>query len=379
MSATVTRASAPAVSVRGASKKFASSHGVVTALDALSIDVMPGEIVVLLGPSGCGKSTLLRSIAGLETPDSGEILIAGTTVFRGTPKVSLPPESRGISMVFQSYALWPHLTVFENVAYPLRNQHIDSKQIAERVPAALETVGCGHLASRYPHQMSGGQQQRVALARAIIAHRGLILFDEPLSNVDAKVRERLRLELLELQRALGFAAVYVTHDQTEAMIMGSRVAVMESGKIAQIGTPGEIYDRPATRYVADFIGAATFLDGTVASTSGEDVVVRTDLGPAHARVDRGAFHVGDRVEVFFRPEHCQVSATAESQNSWPARIEASLYVGTNYEYVLKAGPHRLLAWTTRPAASGDGGQVFATVSADKIRVLPASDVRAPAR
>lgn len=360
----------PVVSIRGVSKTFKSSHGAVRALDGLSLDVAPGEFVVLLGPSGCGKSTLLRSIAGLETPDDGDIVIMGRPVFSGARKLSLAPEARGTSMVFQSYALWPHMSIYDNVAYPLRTQKIPERDSRPRVEAALSTVGCAHLSRRYPHQISGGQQQRASLARAIIAHRGLILFDEPLSNVDAKVRERLRLELLALQQELGFAAVYVTHDQTEAMVIATRIAVMDSGRIVQLGTPTEIYNEPTTHYVADFIGAANFLKGTVAEARAEEVFVRTDVGVARALRRGSTYRTGDRVEIFFRPEHLRIeSAGTEGPNSWRASLQASLYLGPNYEYVLRAADSTLLAWTPRPLDVADSREVWLTVRDESIRLL----------
>jgi len=223
------------VDIAGVSKSFRSRHSTVTALGDVSMLVQEGEFVVLLGPSGCGKTTLLRSVAGLEKPDRGRIEIAGRTVFDSAQKIAVPPENRGLSMVFQSYALWPHMTVFDNIAYPLRNRK--RPDVKGHVGRALEMVRCGELASRYPGQLSGGQQQRVALARALASGDQLILFDEPLSNVDAKVREAVRFELLNLQRELGFSALYVTHDQSEATALAHKIVVMRQGAVAQIGTP----------------------------------------------------------------------------------------------------------------------------------------------
>lgn len=244
------------VRLRDLTKRYRRADGEITAaVDGVALDVAPGEFLVLLGPSGCGKTTLLRSIAGLERPDGGTVEIDGRPVFG--PGVNVPPERRGISMVFQSYALWPHLTVHDNVAYPLQNrrgERLTKAGIASRVRDSLALVGIDHLAGQYPGELSGGQQQRIALARAFIAGDGLVLFDEPLSNIDAKVRERLRADLLAMQRRLGFAAVYVTHDQTEAMELASRVAVMRDGRIEQLGTPHDIYVRPTSRYVANFVG-----------------------------------------------------------------------------------------------------------------------------
>ena len=262
--------SEPIVSVRELAKVFRREDGShARAIDGVSLDVAPGEFVVLLGPSGCGKTTLLRSIAGLEQPDAGTIAIRGNTVFDADAGIDMPPERRRLSMIFQSYALWPHMTAFQNVAYPLQNRRLKRREIAERVGRVFELVGIPELQRSYPGQMSGGQQQRVALARALAGDADLILFDEPLSNVDAKVREQLRVELLSMQRELGFAAIYVTHDQAEAMELAHTVAVMREGQVAQSGPPQEIYLEPASRYVADFVGSSNELRGhaSLASTA----------------------------------------------------------------------------------------------------------------
>ncbi len=379
MSAPAPGGNVPAVSVRNVRKVFRSQGSTVAALDDLSIDVFPGELVVLLGPSGCGKTTLLRSIAGLEIPDSGEITINQSVVFSSTPKRMVLPEARNVSMVFQSYALWPHFSVFDNVAYPLRARGVPNGEVAGQVEQALETVSCLHLKDRYPHQLSGGQQQRIALARAIVARQGVILFDEPLSNVDAKVRERLRIELVLLQRKLGFAAVYVTHDQTEAMIVGDRVAVLDRGRIVQIGTPAQIYDEPVTHYVADFIGAANFVPGTVKGPEGSGLVVETAIGLARCPVPAWPCSSGQKVEVFFRPEHCHIAATLDGDvNRWRCSVDAKVNMGPNREYILHAGGHRLLAWTTSSASALDVPELDLHVPAAKIRLLPVSEAEQPA-
>ncbi len=368
----------PAVSVRNVRKVFRSQGGTVAALDDLSIDVYPGELVVLLGPSGCGKTTLLRSIAGLETPDAGEISINSVVVFSSATRQMVLPEARNVSMVFQSYALWPHFSVFNNVAYPLRARGVPKGQIAGQVEQALDTVSCLHLKDRYPHQLSGGQQQRIALARAIVARQGVILFDEPLSNVDAKVRERLRIELVLLQRKLGFAAVYVTHDQTEAMIVGDRIAVLDRGRIVQIGTPTQIYNEPATRYVADFIGTSNFLPGTVGAQDGDELLVQTSIGLARCPAPAWPCSPGQKVEVFFRPEHCEIAASLTAQvNCWRCSVETKVNMGPNREYILRAGEHRLLAWTTSSVAAIDEPELDLHVPAAKVRLLPATEGTLP--
>jgi iron(III) transport system ATP-binding protein len=292
------------IRVQNLSKTFVSQAGKVTALENLDLEIASSEIVALLGPSGCGKTTTLRCIAGLERPDAGAVEILGRQVVNTAEGVAVAPEKRDLGMVFQSYALWPHMTVFANVAYPLRRRKTDKAQIADRVHEMLTMVGCGQFADRYPGQLSGGQQQRIALARALVANPSVILFDEPLSNLDAKLREQMRFELLELHARFRFAAVYVTHDQVEAMTVAHRIAVMRAGRIIQLGAARDVYARPADRGVADFMGAATFIPGTVAAApDGERVRVRTALGEVRAlAVDPAGLAAGTDVEICARPE-----------------------------------------------------------------------------
>jgi iron(III) transport system ATP-binding protein len=323
----------PRVEVRGLEK----AYGTFKALDDIHLDVGEGEFVVLLGPSGCGKTTLLRCVAGLETPGRGEIRLGGETVFSSTDGTYRPPERRNLSMVFQSYALWPHMTVAGNVAYPLENRGVARPEIVRRVTDVLRMVGLDHRGDAYPGQLSGGQQQRVSLARAIVTDAGLVLFDEPLSNLDAKVRENLRGELLALQRQIGFAAVYVTHDQTEAMALADRVVVMERGRIAQIGTPRAIYDRPATRYVAGFVGSQNEIEGRVVEARGDALVVETAAGPVLAAANPDGARPGDAVHLLFRPEHAAF-AEAGAANVFPVRLERTQFLGTHVEHTVRLGP-----------------------------------------
>lgn len=237
--------------------------GAVTAVNDFDLVVKDGEFVSILGPSGCGKTTTLRMIAGFERATEGEIYIGDHCVSSSIKGNFAPPEKRDIGMVFQSYAVWPHMTVAENVGYPLKIQKVDKKEREERVQKMLELVHLGEYSKRYPHQLSGGQQQRVALARALVAQPGLLLLDEPLSNLDAKLRESMRFEILAIQKELGITVVYVTHDQGEAMAMSDRVVVMSAGVVQQIGAPHEIYTKPANKMVADFIGLVNFIDGEV--------------------------------------------------------------------------------------------------------------------
>ncbi len=364
----------PVVRLRGVAKRFRRTDGTIaTAIDGVSLDVAPGEFVVLLGPSGCGKTTLLRTIAGLERADEGEIDIHGRTMFSAERHIELPPEKRRLSMIFQSYALWPHLTVFDNVAYPLRSRRrgFSRDEIAEKVNHVLQLVGVGELGRQFPGQMSGGQQQRVALARALVDGGDLVLFDEPLSNVDAKVRETLRRELLDMQRSLGFAAVYVTHDQNEAMELGHRIAVMGAGRVRQLGTPAEIYSTPTSRYVANFIGTTNELEGTVRSVGGGRVVLDTAAGELHGVADDPTLAVGDTVVACFRPEYAIVGATGDDGNVLPGRVAQVLFLGATTESVVRLGGTEMRVRLVTLGAPGHAvdDDITLFVPAARVRVL----------
>ncbi|NML43578.1 ABC transporter ATP-binding protein [Ramlibacter sp. G-1-2-2] len=355
------------VEVRGLRKHYAGRKIVVHALDGVDLVVRPGELVVLLGPSGCGKTTLLRCIAGLERPPAGEIRVAGRTVFSARDQVFVPPEQRRIGMMFQSYALWPHMTVAENIAYPLPSS-VPRVQREARVAEMLERLGVAGLGHRYPGELSGGQQQRVALARALIASQSLVLFDEPLSNVDAKVRRKLRAELRELKRHNGFAGVYVTHDQEEAMELADTLVVMEAGRIVQAAPPREVYRRPANSYVAGFVGeinrwpARAGADGRVACSLG-DVALSAPAGTQG--------HIG------IRPEHVRVvpagrAATTDALRV-PAQLEDSVHLGARIEMRLRAGAQAVTA--SLPEGEGGelepGAQVEMILPREKLLWLPA--------
>jgi iron(III) transport system ATP-binding protein len=367
------RGEAPVFSGRDLRKHFVRDSGErVLAVDGVSLDVTPGEFVVLLGPSGCGKTTLLRCMAGLETPEAGTIEIFGEQTFSRERRINVPPERRRISMIFQSYALWPHMTAFENVAYPLQAQKLKKGEIAPRVRRILELVGIGKLEGQYPSQMSGGQQQRTALARALVANSGLVLFDEPLSNVDAKVREQLRLEMLTMQREIGFAAVYVTHDQEEAMQLADRIAVMENGVVAQLGTPREIYERPVNRYVANFVGTANEWVGNVVRAGEDAVEVETPAGVVVAGTWPSAPAVGDEVAVNWRPERVRLSRSEpEDANRWRGTVEAAMFLGTHTEHVVRVGEERLRAWGAEATTCEEGEELWVSVPASRVRALPA--------
>jgi len=360
------------VVVRNLSKTYRTRRGDVLALNDVSIEVGANEILVLLGPSGCGKTTLLRCVAGLERPDGGEIVVQGKTVFSSTAGIALPPEDRHLSMVFQSYALWPHMTVFENVAYPLRSAKLRGAEVEERTRAVLSVVGLFEYAAAYPGQLSGGQQQRVALARAIVANEGVVLFDEPLSNLDAKVREHLRVELLALHRDIQFSALYVTHDQTEATALGERIAVMNVGSVAQVGTPREVYYQPNSRYVAEFIGSANEIPGTFQNWADEYCSVTTPLGTMAGTAAQQGLAPGQPVTLLFRPEHCSTAGPRPGANHFACRIERSMLLGSYVEYLVSAGDVRLVLRNMEGEFLAEGTEVTVWLDPKRTRVFPAA-------
>ena len=330
-----------ALALRDIRKHFTRRDGTkVPAVDGIDLDVAQGEFVVLLGPSGCGKTTLLRCIAGLESPDHGEITIHGDRHYVSAEGLDSSPNKRKLGMVFQSYALWPHMKVFSNVAYPLQVKRVSRQQVRERVTEVLKTVGVGELLEQYPGQLSGGQQQRVALARALVSSDGLLLFDEPLSNVDAKVREQLRYEIRRMQQQIGFAAIYVTHDQEEAMELADRIAVLNKGRIAQLGTAQEIYEMPADRYVAKFIGATNEIFGDVASIEDDGrATVATEAGLVIGILGEERLAEGDAVSVIVRPEKCELLQTGKSAgvNEWLVARAATVFMGASRRVAVNVG------------------------------------------
>ena len=294
------------VTIQGVSKAF----GTNTVLREFSEVFKDGEFVTLLGPSGCGKTTMLRIIAGFERPTAGEVYIDDQLV--SGAKTFVQPEKRNIGMVFQSYAVWPHMNVFDNVAYPLSIKKTPKATIKEKVERVLEIVHLSQYAERFPNQLSGGQQQRVALARALVAEPRLLLLDEPLSNLDAKLRESMRFEIKEIQRALGITVVYVTHDQTEAMAMSDRIFLINRGIVQQSGTPDEIYNHPANQFVADFLGKVDFIKGT--AEQGSILIKGTQQRIAYDGDKRGAVELAVRPEnILFSTENAELSGTIESQ------------------------------------------------------------------
>ena len=308
------------------------------AVDSVSIDIAQGEVFALLGPSGCGKTTLLRMLAGFETPTSGTITLAGRDL------AGLPPYSRPMNMMFQSYALFPHLSAFDNVAFGLRRDRLPKAEVTARVEAMLKLVQLGAFAKRKPHQLSGGQQQRVALARCLAKKPQLLLLDEPLGALDRKLREETQIELANIVHDVGVTCVMVTHDQEEAMTMASRIAVMSEGRFLQVGAPAEIYDTPASRFVADFIGNVNLMQGTVAEAGADQTAV--DCGDVRHRIGRAvAVTTGATVTVALRPEKIRIAhetAAVGSVNSARGVIKDMAYFGSFTVYHLRLDSGRVL-------------------------------------
>jgi iron(III) transport system ATP-binding protein len=311
------------------------SYGDVIAVDGVSFDVGEGEFVSLLGPSGCGKTTTLRCVAGLESAVRGQIRIGRDLVASDGREV--PPEKRGVNMVFQSYAVWPHMSVFDNVAYGLRVQRASRADVDGRTREALRLVGLAGYEDRFGTELSGGQQQRVAVARAVVTAPRLLLFDEPLSNLDAGLRERMRFELVALQRRLGRTSVYVTHDQSEAMVMSDRIILMNRGRIVQEGSPRELYDRPASRFAAEFVGSANLLEARLESVGADgDAMVALDdlrLRARGSRVPQGT----TRALVCIRPENIVPVREDSGENVIPARVTRVSFLGATVNCDLDIG------------------------------------------
>ena len=314
-------------------------EGMVRAVDHIDVDIEKGEFVTLLGPSGCGKTTTLRLIAGFEFPTEGKIILDGEVINEQ------PPNRRDMAMVFQSYAIFPHLNVFENIAYGLKIQRLPAKVIKEKVRQVLELTELTGLENRPPNALSGGQQQRVALARALVMEPKVLLMDEPLSNLDAKLREVMRTEIRRIQQALGITSVYVTHDQIEAMTLSDRVVVMNRGRIEQIGTPREIYRQPRTAFVADFIGTTNFVDGTITAIDGDlvtvDVLGQSLVAPAPPR----ELSVGEGIKLVLRPEAIEL---VEDGGQYEGVVRWSSYMGSLVEYEIEVAGQRLLVTDTDP-------------------------------
>jgi iron(III) transport system ATP-binding protein len=327
--------------VSALSKSFKAAAGnVVAAMRDVSFTVPKGEMFALLGPSGCGKTTTLRSIAGLETPDGGEIAVAGKPVYSSAKGLRVPPNERGFGMVFQSYAIWPHMTVAENIAFPLqvpgRKRDYPRSRIKEEIARVLHVVDLEGYEDRKATQLSGGQQQRLALARAIVTAPEVLLLDEPLSNLDAKLRERMRFELKRLQQELHVTTVYVTHDQSEALALAHTIAIMNQGRIVQMGTPREIYERPADQFVAAFVGVANFVPGTVIGPGARPGTQRVDTEVGAIEIPLASGAAAGRVLLSVRPEHVLINPTARD-GDLKATIETVIFLGFYQDVELRIG------------------------------------------
>jgi ABC-type Fe3+/spermidine/putrescine transport system ATPase subunit len=345
----VTGLAAPALAVRGLRKTF----GPVVAVDDVWLEAAPGEFLALLGPSGCGKSTVLRMVAGLVEPDAGQVLLAGQDITR------VPVHRRNLGLVFQSYALFPHMTVFENVAFGLRRRRVPEAELRPRVGRLLDLVRLGPLGGRHPRELSGGQQQRVAVARALVTEPAVLLLDEPLSNLDALLRDEMRVELKRLQERLATTMIFVTHDQAEALALSDRVVVMDRGRVEQVGRPEEVYRRPATPFVARFLGRANFLPGVVASRDAEGVTVALDGGLAVHANGRDGLALGQPVQAAVRQESIRLvrpvaepgpdggeaaapRAAPARLNRFPATVVFHAFAGQAHHYVVQLAGGREL-------------------------------------
>jgi iron(III) transport system ATP-binding protein len=350
---------------RGAKNRSATDR---PALNGVSLTIEDGDFFTLLGPSGCGKTSLLRCIAGLEVPDSGEIRLGDTVLFSSCARVNVAPNRRGLGMVFQSYAIWPHLDAAGNVAYPLtvgeRRKRYSRAEVDKRVAELLELMQIGHLAKRKATMLSGGQQQRLAVARALVMEPPVLLLDEPLSNLDTQLRQDLRVELIRLQRTLGVTSVYVTHDQSEALAMSSSIAVMRDGMVEQVGTPQEAYDYPRTRFVAAFLGSANLLPVRViaAGSDGEARLcfeLATDWGAPITALGRVPFAPGDRVTAAVRPEGVRLAPRHDdgASHPWAGVIETVQFLGDAIEYRVKVRDRLLRARCDRSQQFAVGAAV----------------------
>ncbi|MEJ2470499.1 MAG: ABC transporter ATP-binding protein [Desulfuromonadales bacterium] len=334
----------------------------IRALDHVDLTIPANRIFTLLGPSGCGKTTLLRCIVGLEVPDGGEIYIGDDLVWSKDKNIFVPPERRGLGMVFQTYAIWPHMNVFDNVAYPLQTQKMAREEIRQKVARVLDFVQLSGFEKRPATKLSGGQQQRVALARALVAEPKVILFDEPLSNLDAKLREATRKELYSFLTELQITAVYVTHDRIEALALSDQIAVMRAGKIVEIGDPKKIYFNSDSQFVADFIGRANLIQGTVQELDGDHALFATEIGPVRA-LNNQNLPIGQDAFLCVRPEFIRLGKDQpEALNSYRGRVETLIFIGEAYEGEIRIGK-TVLTTTVEPTADLHEGDTI-TVSFD---------------
>ncbi|HCT4439036.1 TPA: ABC transporter ATP-binding protein [Klebsiella aerogenes] len=343
------------------------TYGDNPVLKGVSMELKRGEVVSLLGPSGSGKTTLLRAVAGLEKPTAGRISIGNSVVYDGSPRSEIPAEERNLGLVFQSYALWPHKTVFDNVAYPLKLRKVASGEIKQRVQSVLDQLGLGHLGNRHPHQLSGGQQQRVAIGRALVYNPPVILLDEPLSNLDAKLREEARVFLRELIIKLGLSALMVTHDQNEAMAISDRILLLNNGVIEQQGTPQEMYGNPATLFAAEFMGSNNRLHGKVTALENGRARVEGASWALWGRAGEGV-SVGQPATAVIRVERLRLDCSPQD-NSLELPLLTSMYLGDRWEYLFRTegDDFAIRAYGT---ALRDAEHCHLTLPADDVWIFP---------
>jgi iron(III) transport system ATP-binding protein len=356
-------------------EKMIKRFGNVTAVAGVDIHIPDGKIITLLGPSGCGKTTILRCVAGFENADEGRIWIGDKLIFDAKEKINISPQKRGMGMVFQSYAVWPHMSVFENIAFPLRIRKVSKGEVDERVNRALNMVGIEELKNRLPSAISGGQQQRVAFARAIVYDPAVLLLDEPLSNLDAKLRERMRFEILELQRKLGVTTIFVTHDQEEAMVLSDEVLVMEFGKVIQRGGPEEIYFNPRNEFVADFIGKINFLKGTVKKQEGDVSIVKIeDEGfKSEIRTTCSDFPEGADILASIRPEniHIHTQKPDDPVNTWQVRMERKNFLGGLFDMEINIDGKALRCRSPFVTKAETGSDVYIHIKPEDVLLIKA--------
>jgi ABC-type Fe3+/spermidine/putrescine transport system ATPase subunit len=347
------------------------TFGHFKAIDNISLDIPKGSFTTLLGPSGCGKTTLMRIIAGFNEPDSGSIYIEGKKVN------GMPAYKRNTPLVFQEYALFPHMTVYENISYGLKLKKTPRKEMEEKVEAMLDMFGLQGMERRFPKEMSGGQQQRVAFARALITGQKILLMDEPLSNLDAKMRVEVRNELRTLQQRLGITAIFVTHDQDEALSLSDRIAVFEKGRILQAGSPWEVYFKPQTKFVADFVGVANFIDGEVIGVEDQDLVVKCKDSVLRVGKSGNTAQAGDQVTLVIRPECISIAAEADTnearENAWSGEIKRSSFLGRMIRYWVQADSMEWIVDDSSPSLHGYlEGKISLLLDKKKIHILPAA-------
>ena len=346
----------------------------VRAIDGVSFSVPAGKLFTLLGPSGCGKTTTLRCIAGLETPTDGEIAIGNKVVFADNLGLVVPPNKRNIGMVFQSYAIWPHMTVLQNVYYPLKSKGFARGEARDRARRALESVGLLELVDRPAPKLSGGQQQRVALARALAGDPEVLLLDEPLSNLDAKLREEMRTGIRALQKRIQITSLYVTHDQIEALTMSDQIAIMNAGKIVEIGSPQDIYLRPQTRFAANFIGMTNIIPGQTKDAREGLCVVQTSLGEIHCRVDESRLS-DDKVLILVRPESVHLSSHAQitGKNIWPGKVKGKVFMGDYIDCEVACDGLSLRAKIDPYSDLRETDKVYVSVDPSRCAVIPLTE------